>query len=64
MSKVYHIDFNTKDMPGKILAVRVDLARELIRDEKQSFNIALCDDPNYPALERYVRLNPSKKGKP
>lgn len=59
----YHVEFDTQEMAGRLLAVRVRLDREIIRDMNRKVNIALCNDPLYPALERYVRANPSGKCK-
>lgn len=56
--RTYHISFNTSEMPGLIKAVAVTLNNDIIRDDKTLFNIALCDDPLYPDLVRYVKANP------
>ena len=57
----YYISFDTKEMPGKIIAVTVEIAHELVRDKDKKMNIALCDSPLYPQLVRYVMANPSRK---
>lgn len=56
----YCISFDTKEMPGKIVAVRVDLSKHIM-SETDSVSVALVEHPLYPELERYVRANPSRK---
>ena len=53
----YYIDFDTKDMPGHIVATTVEIKKEIIRDDKKPMNIALVDDPLYKKLARYVKNN-------
>lgn len=59
--RTYYIDFNTKEAPGLIKATRVVLGSDLVRDDKHTFKINLCDDPLYPHLVRYVLNNPPRK---
>lgn len=56
----YYISFNTKEMRPNIVAVSVDISRELIRDDHKKMRVDLCDSPLYKDLERYVLANPSK----
>jgi hypothetical protein len=56
-SSEFFIDFNTKQQPGKIQAVRVRLDMQTIEDMEKPLNIALCDHPLYPELKNYVRAN-------
>lgn len=57
----YYIDFDTKDMPGAIRAVRVRLDEEVVRDHGRALPVNLCEDALYEKLEKYVLANPSKK---
>lgn len=61
MKKKYHIEFFTLDKPGYIEAVSVELNKELIKDDKTTFNIDLADHPLYPSLVQYVLNNPPDK---
>lgn len=54
----YAIDFNTKEMPGKIVAVTVALDT-LVMGEKDTVRVDLCDHPLYPKLIEYVLKNPA-----
>ena len=54
----YFIDFNTKQEPGKIQAVRVRLDLVTITDMNKPMQIDLCDHPLYKELKRYVQSNP------
>jgi hypothetical protein len=56
----YHLEFNTKEMPGMIVCVEVQLRRRIGRDH-DTFRVDLSDHPLYPALERYVLANPTRK---
>jgi hypothetical protein len=60
-NRVYHISFETRDAPGTIKAVRVELGTDIVRDMKSEFRVDLSDDPLYPALCRYVAANPPKE---
>lgn len=57
----YHIAFDTRDMPGKIKAVFVEIGEEINDpDSARIYNVALCDHPKYRLLEAYIKENPSK----
>ena len=56
----FAIAFDTKEMPGKIVATTVELGT-WIMTKSDEVNVALADHPLYPALERYVRDNPSRQ---
>jgi len=58
----FGIAFDTLEMPGKIVATTVELGK-WVMTEKDTINVALCDHPLYPALEQYVRSNPSSQPK-
>lgn len=60
MSRKYHISFDTKDMPGRIVATTIEIGTDIVRDMNAELRIDLCDHPLYPKLERYVRENPSR----
>lgn len=57
----YYISFDTKEMAPSILAVKVVLTRELIRDMAKPLPINLRDSPLYKELETYVLANPSTR---
>lgn len=62
VNNIFHISFDTKDMPGKIKAVRVTLDQEIVAvGADKTFDISLAAHPLYPQLEQYVLANPSKK---
>lgn len=63
MAKKYYIEFNTKDMPGRIKATTVELGIDIIRDMNKQLSVNLCDHPSYTILEQYVLANPSKKAR-
>jgi len=56
----YFIDFNSKINPGKLQAVRVriDLVTIEQKDFDKPLNLALCDDPLYEELQKFVLANP------
>jgi len=58
MAKYYYIEFDTLDMKDRIVAVRVEVTKEVVRDMNKKMNINLADDPLYAALQRYVLANP------
>lgn len=58
----YHISFSTKNIPGRIEAVSVQLGVDIAGDDAV-FHVNLADDPLYPALRRYCIDNPPG-GKP
>ncbi|HRQ13075.1 MAG TPA: hypothetical protein PK205_07200 [Promineifilum sp.] len=64
MAKKYHISFDTKDMPGRIKTVTVQLGTGILRDMNERVRIDLADHPAYPELERYVLNNPSRRPLP
>lgn len=55
----YGIAFDTKEMPGKIVATTVALDKWIMSPE-DTVNVALCNHPLYPALVAYVLANPAK----
>jgi hypothetical protein len=57
----YYIRFDTKEMEGVLVAWRVDVSKEVIRDRNKPLAINLCEDPLYPALVHYVQNNPVRK---
>jgi len=56
----YCVSFDTKDMPGKIKSVRVELSTYVL-GPNDSVRVDLKDHPLYPQLEAYVLANPSRK---
>lgn len=56
----YCISFETKEMPGKIVAVSVALDKVIMRDIDTA-RVDLVDHPLYEKLEQYVLANPSAK---
>lgn len=56
----YAISFDTKEMPGKIVAVRVQLDTTVIGPD-DTVRVDLAAHPLYEKLEQYVLNNPSKK---
>lgn len=61
MNREYFIDFDTKEMPGRIVGVKVTLDNQILTDMKREVRIDLCDHPLYPKLVRYVQSNPPKE---
>jgi hypothetical protein len=61
MKDVYYIDFDTKAVPGKLKAVKVQIGEEVLEANDTPLAINLCEHPLYAQLERYVRENPSAK---
>jgi len=59
----YCISFDTKEMPGKIVGIRVQLDKHIFGMDGK-VRVDLCDHPLYPQLERYVLGNPSGKARP
>ena len=59
----FHIAFDTKTMPSKIIVTTVKLTREIVDKSclQQAFRVDLCDHPLYPQLARYVAENPVRK---
>lgn len=56
----YCISFDTKEMPGKIVGIRVEL-NKYVFGMNDSVNVALCEHPLYHHLEAYVLANKDKK---
>lgn len=61
-SNVFHIEFNTKDMPGAIVATQVTLEKKVylrsqVTDDK-IFRIDLSSHPLYRKLYAYCMANP------
>lgn len=63
MKGTYYVAFDTREVPNAIVATRVTLEREIIRDLEASLPINLSEHPLYPLLESYVLRNPSKAGR-
>lgn len=59
----YCIEFDTNEMPGKVVGISVELSKIII-GMTDKVNVALCEHPLYPALERYVKVNPSRPALP
>ena len=59
----YYIAFDTKDMPGKIKAISVEIKEEIVGDLNATFPINLVEDPFYERLEQYVKMNKIVGGK-
>lgn len=57
--KPYCISFDTKEMPGKVVAVQVSLNTIIVRDN-DTVRVDLVDHPLYHHLVSYV-LNNLKK---
>jgi hypothetical protein len=60
MSARFYISFDTDDMKPNILATRITLDQEVIRDMAKTLSIDLVNHPLYAQLEEYVLMNPSK----
>lgn len=59
----YAIEFNTKEIPGRIVATIVTLSTE-VTGQDGKWRVDLCDHPLYPRLVDYVKANPpGEKGK-
>lgn len=56
----FHIEFETKEMPGAIVATEIIIRKRILR-EKDVARLDLREHPLYPKLERYVKDNPSGK---
>lgn len=55
----YCISFDTKDMPGKVVAIRVELTKMFV-EPSDKVRVDLVDHPLYKQLEQYVLNNRSK----
>lgn len=62
MARRYSISFDTKEAPGRVKAVWVELGSWFMRD-KDVAHVDLCNHPLYPKLEQYVLANPSGRAK-
>ena len=60
MARRYSISFDTRDAPGRLKAVWVELGTWFMRDTDVA-RVDLRDHPLYPELERYVLANPSRR---
>lgn len=58
MAKRYSISFDTKEAPGRVKAVWVEMGEWFMRDGNVA-SVNLVDHPLYPHLEAYVKANPS-----
>lgn len=56
----YGISFDTKEMPGKVVAVVVSLDK-MIMGPDDSVSVSLCDHPLYHHLVKYVLSNPARR---
>ena len=54
----YHIDFDTKQFPGLLVALRITIQSEVIRDEERMLNVDLASHPLYEKLFKYCMNNP------
>ena len=54
----YHICFDTKQFPGLLVATRITIQQEVIRNEERQMNIALAAHPLYKDLFDYCMNNP------
>lgn len=57
-ANTFHIAFDMKRYPGKIVATTVQLTETISSDPKDSFRVDLSDHPLYPRLVEYVLRNP------
>lgn len=60
----FYIEFDTLDMPGKLVAVKVILTKEIIdgaKDAKRGLRIDLADHPLYSNLVEYCKANPVRR---
>ena len=62
-ARAYHIDFETLDMPGALVAVEVTISKRIGRD-KDVFRLDICDDPLYERLWNYCKNNPPRSKEP
>lgn len=64
MNKEFYIEFNTKEMPGRIKAITVTLDTKILdRDPTKAYPVNLSDHPLYENLVQYVRNNPVRKSR-
>lgn len=55
-ANAFHVAFDTKSMPGLIVAVEVQLTKRIGRMQ-DVFRLNLCEHPLYPALRTYCLAN-------
>lgn len=53
----FHVEFNTEEMPGRVLATEITIRRK-IAESKDVFRLDLCNHPLYEKLFRYCMDNP------
>ena len=58
----YCVAFDTKEMPGKIVATRVRLDTVILGPDDAA-RVDLADHPLYPRLVSYVLANPTPRRK-
>ncbi len=56
----YYVSFDTREMEHRLVAVRVDISQEVIRDMEKPLHIDLCCNPLYKALYDYCMKNPPR----
>lgn len=56
-ARSYYVSFDTKDMPGKIVAVKVTIEKEIISDMEKELPINMSEDPLYHHLKTYCENN-------
>lgn len=61
MNKEFYIEFDTKDMPGKLVATKITIEKVILSDMQKPMNIALCTHPLYGKLCTYVKSNPERE---
>lgn len=59
--KKYFISFDTKEAPGRVVAVTVQLGKEYLPVSKDPLPINLADHPQYKELWTYCKNNPPRK---
>lgn len=57
MTKPFCVNFDTKTMPGTVVATVVTLTKWVMRG-KDTARLDLCEHPLYPHLVQYVKSNP------
>jgi hypothetical protein len=61
MARRYSISFDTRETPGRIRAVWVEMGHWFMKSTDTA-HVNLRDHPLYPQLEAYVHANP--RGRP
>jgi len=54
----YHIEFDTKQFPGMLVATRITIQSEVIRNDERKLNVSLSTHPLYLKLFDYCMNNP------